>query len=160
MAAVYVSIGSNLGDRSANLRFAIEKIEEAVNADVRVSSVFESKSWGYHSDNPFYNIVAEFETDIDAHKLLDMFKSIEREAGSTSHRDKYGNYADRTLDIDIISVGNNIIKSPSLEIPHPHIAEREFVLVPLSELSPGWTHPLTGLTATDMLKKLKSHIGH
>ena len=159
MLHVCVGIGSNLGDREANLRFAVDKIRES-EGKVRVSSLFESEAWGYHSDNPFYNIVAEFDTDKDAYALLDFLQTVEKEAGSGSHRDKEGGYVDRVLDIDIIFIGGEVIESGRLIVPHPKMAEREFVLVPLAELSPGWVHPLSGLTVVEMLRLLKCHIGH
>ena len=159
MLYVCVGIGSNLGDREANLRFAVDKIRES-EGKVRVSSLFESEPWGYHSDNPFYNIVAEFDTDKDAYALLDFLQTVEKEAGSGSHRDKEGGYVDRVLDIDIIFIGGEVMESGRLIVPHPKMAEREFVLVPLAELSPGWVHPLSGLTVVEMLRLLKCHIGH
>ncbi len=159
MLHVCVGIGSNLGDREANLRFAVDKIRES-EGKVRVSSLFESEAWGYHSDNPFYNIVAEFDTDKDAYALLDFLQTVEKEAGSGSHRDKEGGYVDRVLDIDIIFIGGEVMESGRLVVPHPKMAEREFVLVPLAELSPGWVHPLSGLTVVEMLRLLKCHIGH
>ncbi|HIR37903.1 MAG TPA: 2-amino-4-hydroxy-6-hydroxymethyldihydropteridine diphosphokinase [Candidatus Limisoma gallistercoris] len=159
MLHVCVGIGSNLGDREANLRFAVDKIRES-EGKVRVSSLFESEAWGYHSDNPFYNIVAEFDTDKDAYALLDFLQTVEKEAGSGSHRDKEGGYVDRVLDIDIIFIGGEVMESGRLIVPHPKMAEREFVLVPLAELSPGWVHPLSGLTVVEMLRLLKCHIGH
>jgi len=159
MLHVCVGIGSNLGDREANLRFAVDKIRES-EGKVRVSSLFESEAWGYHSGNPFYNIVAEFDTDKDAYALLDFLQTVEKEAGSGSHRDKEGGYVDRVLDIDIIFIGGEVMESGRLIVPHPKMAEREFVLVPLAELSPGWVHPLSGLTVVEMLRLLKCHIGH
>ena len=159
MLHVCVGIGSNLGDREANLRFAVDKIRES-EGKVMVSSLFESEAWGYHSDNPFYNIVAEFDTDKDAYALLDFLQTVEKEAGSGSHRDKEGGYVDRVLDIDIIFIGGEVMESGRLIVPHPKMAEREFVLVPLAELSPGWVHPLSGLTVVEMLRRLKCHIGH
>ena len=159
MLHVCVGIGSNLGDREANLRFAVDKIRES-EGKVRVSSLFESEAWGYHSDNPFYNIVAEFDTDKDAYALLDFLQTVEKEGGSGSHRDKEGGYVDRVLDIDIIFIGGEVMESGRLIVPHPKMAEREFVLVPLAELSPGWVHPLSGLTVVEMLRLLKCHIGH
>lgn len=155
MPAVCVSIGSNLGDRSSNLRFAIEKIRKLADGRINVSSVYESEAWGYHSDNPFYNVAAIFESETDPESLLDRLQNIEREAGSGSHRDKEGNYTDRILDIDIIFIGDKVINGRRLTVPHPRMTERDFVLVPVSELSPEWRHPLTGLTVTEMLRQIK-----
>lgn len=159
MPVVCVGIGSNLGDRRHNLRFAVKKIREMAESVVCVSSVYESDAWGYCSDNPFLNIVAEFESEAEPESLLSAFQEIEKEAGSGSHRDSSGNYIDRILDIDIIYIGDRIIDTGRLTVPHPRMSERDFVLVPLSELSPGWIHPVSRITVSRMLEELKSHIG-
>ena len=101
MRTVSVNIGTNLGDREANLRRAVDEIARSVGSTPRVSSIYESEAWGYQSDNPFFNIAVEFESDLPVGRLLDIFQRIEREAGSSSHRNADGSYADRQLDIDI-----------------------------------------------------------
>ena len=153
MPAVCVSIGSNLGDRSANLRFAIEKIRKLADGRINVSSVYESEAWGYHSDNPFYNVAAIFESETDPESLLDRLQNIEREAGSGSHRDKEGNYTDRILDIDIIFCEDRIIERPDLSVPHPRMTLRNFVLVPLCEIMPGFIHPVTHKSIATLLRE-------
>ena len=151
-----VNIGTNLGDREANLRRAVDEIARSVGSTPRVSSIYESEAWGYQSDNPFFNIAVEFESDLPVGRLLDIFQRIEREAGSSSHRNADGSYADRLVDIDIIYYGDSIISSDTLVTPHPRMEQREFVLVPLCELSPQWKHPISGLTAEEMLKNLQN----
>ena len=155
MRTVSVNIGTNLGDREANLRRAVDEIARSVGSTPRVSSIYESEAWGYQSDNPFFNIAVEFESDLPVGRLLDIFQRIEREAGSSSHRNADGSYADRLVDIDIIYYGDSIISSDTLVTPHPRMEQREFVLVPLCELSPQWKHPISGLTAEEMLKNLQ-----
>lgn len=155
MRVVSVNIGSNLGDREANLRQAVTMIAREVGCTPRVSNIYESKAWGYLSDNPFFNIAVEFESDLPAATLLSLFQRIEKEVGSAGHRDANGGYVDRILDIDIICLGNEIIDTQSISVPHPRMDRREFVLVPLCELSPQWRHPLSGLTAAEMLERLR-----
>ena len=92
MRTVSVNIGTNLGDREANLRRAVDEIARSVGSTPRVSSIYESEAWGYQSDNPFFNIAVEFESDLPVGRLLDIFQRIEREAGSSSHRNADGSY--------------------------------------------------------------------
>lgn len=82
MRTVSVNIGTNLGDREANLRRAVDEIARSVGSTPRVSSIYESEAWGYQSDNPFFNIAVEFESDLPVGRLLDIFQRIEREAGA------------------------------------------------------------------------------
>ena len=97
MRTVSVNIGTNLGDREANLRRAVDEIARSVGSTPRVSSIYESEAWGYQSDNPFFNIAVEFESDLPVGRLLDIFQRIEREAGSSSHRNADGSYAGTAL---------------------------------------------------------------
>ena len=154
MRTVSVNIGTNLGDREANLRRAVDEIARSVGSTPRVSSIYESEAWGYQSENPFFNIAVEFESDLPVGRLLDIFQRIEREAGSSSHRNADGSYADRLLDIDIIAVDQLRIDRPTLQVPHPHLAEREFFLRPMAELAPMWRDPKTGKTCGEMLADL------
>ena len=135
MRTVSVNIGTNLGDREANLRRAVDEIARSVGSTPRVSSIYESEAWGYQSDNPFFNIAVEFESDLPVGRLLDIFQRIEREAGSSSHRNADGSYADRQLDIDIVYAGDEVVDT---------------------ELSPGWRHPVSLLTAAEMLARLRA----
>lgn len=160
MRKIGINIGSNLGDRTENIRFAVREIERRLKCRLRTSSVYESESWGYHSDNPFYNIGAEFESDADYEELLSVFKSIEHDCGCISHRNADGSYADRILDIDIIYIGEEIIDTATLKVPHPRMHEREFVLRPLAELSPDWMHPIFHLNAVQLLHNLNQNSNH
>lgn len=153
---VSVNIGSNLGDREANLRHAVDEIARRAGCSPRVSSIYESEAWGYLSDNPFFNVAVEFESDLSLARLLDIFQSIERDAGSACHRNADGSYADRRLDIDIVYAGDEVVDTDRLRLPHPRMEQREFVLAPLCELSPRWRHPVSGLTACEMLARLRA----
>lgn len=154
MRTVSVNIGSNLGDREQNLRAAVKRIRRIAGTPLRLSKIYESQAWGYHSDNPFLNIAVEFHSDRPLADLLAAFRKVERDLGSLSHRTPDGSYADRTVDIDIICAGNETVATETLCVPHPRMAERRFVLVPLCELSPTWRHPIIGLTAAEMLRQL------
>lgn len=135
----YIGIGSNLGKRRYNIRRAVEGIRGLEHvADVVVSSVMESEPWGYESANKYLNVVvkAAFDTDIEPLWLLDRLQEIERGICKASHRDADGNYIDRRIDIDIIAIDNLVVDHPRLQLPHPRMFERDFVLKPLAEIAP------------------------
>ena len=119
----------------------------------------ESEPWGFESDSEFLNVGIEIETDLAPLELLHRLQEIERGLGATAHRDRNGQYIDRTLDIDLICMADTVCDTPELTLPHPRMHLRDFVLRPLARLSPGWRHPLTGLTASGMLQRLKKNVG-
>ena len=131
----HLNIGSNLGDRQANLSSAIEALKQ-VGKVTAVSSIVKSEPWGYKSDNAFMNVGVNLDSALDPMQLLHQCQAIERKLGSASHRDAGGNYVDRLVDIDIILAGDLTINTPKLTIPHPHMHERDFVMQPLQEI---WT---------------------
>jgi 2-amino-4-hydroxy-6-hydroxymethyldihydropteridine diphosphokinase len=149
----YLNIGSNIGDRRDNLYRAVVAIEAGTTACV-VSSIVESEPWGFESENRFLNIGVCIESTMTPHGMLRHLQAIERRLGSASHRDEHGNYADRLVDIDIVAIEGKVINTRTLQVPHPHLAERDFFLRPMMELAPDWRHPVTGLTAAQMLEKL------
>lgn len=154
MRVAGINIGTNLGDKGRNLHFAVEEIERLLGCRARKSSVYVTEPWGYQSDSPFFNIAIEVDTDLDGSRLLEVVRGVERAAGTGAHRDGDGQYIDRLLDIDIIYLGSEVIDTETLSMPHPRMAERAFVLVPLAEVNPTWRHPLTGLTAGEMIARL------
>lgn len=154
MRVAGINIGTNLGDKGRNLRFAVGEIERLLGCRARKSSVYVTEPWGYQSDSPFFNIAIEVDTDLDGSRLLEVVRGVERAAGTGAHRDGDGQYIDRLLDIDIIYLGSEVIDTETLSVPHPRMAERAFVLVPLAEVNPTWRHPLTGLTAGEMIARL------
>lgn len=154
MRVAGINIGTNLGDKGRNLHFAVEEIERLLGCRARKSSVYVTEPWGYQSDSPFFNIAIEVDTDLDGSRLLEVVRGVERAAGTGAHRDGDGQYIDRLLDIDIIYLGSEVIDTETLSVPHPRMAERAFVLVPLAEVNPTWRHPLTGLTAGEMIARL------
>ncbi len=149
----YLNIGSNMGDRRDNLYRAVVAIA-AITGECAVSSIVESEPWGFESDNRFMNLGVSFDSDIEPQEMLDRIHDIERSLGSASHRDADGGYIDRLVDIDIVAIDDLVIDTPTLQVPHPHMPERDFFLIPMQQLAPDWRHPVTGLTATEMLENL------
>ncbi len=151
----YLNIGSNMGDRRDNLYRAVVALTAGTGGSV-TSHVVESKPWGFDSENCFMNIGLWLASDLQPEEMLDRIHNIERRLGSAAHRDGDGNYIDRLVDIDIVAIDDRVINTPSLQVPHPHLAERDFFLRPMMELAPNWVHPVMGLTAAQMLEVLVS----
>lgn len=146
----YLNIGSNIGQRRDNLYRAVVALA-AGTGGCAVSSIVESEPWGFESENRFMNLGVSLVSDIEPHEMLDLIHDIEHRLGSASHRDEQGNYIDRLVDIDIVAIDDLVINTPTLQVPHPHLAERDFFLRPMIQLAPEWRHPVTGLTAAEML---------
>lgn len=151
----FLNIGSNLGDCKTNLHRAIEAIESALHTSAQVSSIFESPAWGYESENTFFNVGIAIESNITPQMMLDITQGIERALGSSTHRNLDGSYCDRLVDIDIIAVDDIVVNTPTLTIPHPLMHKREFVLVPMAQLAPQWTHPTLTKTTIQLLKEIE-----
>ena len=149
----YLNIGSNIGDRRDNLYRAVVALA-AGRKYFAVSSIVESEPWGFESENGFLNVGLKLNSRIDPHRMLERIHMIERRLGSASHRDEQGGYIDRVVDIDIVAIDDMVIDTPTLQVPHRHLAERDFFLKPMIELAPEWRHPVTGLTASEMLSRL------
>ena len=149
----YLNIGSNIGDRRDNLYRAVVALA-AGTGGCAVSSIVESEPWGFESDNRFMNLGVSLDSALEPHEMLDRIHDIERRLGSASHRDEQGGYIDRLVDIDIVAIDDLVIDTPTLQVPHPHLPERDFFLKPMAQLAPDWRHPVTGLTASQMLEKL------
>ena len=149
----YLNIGSNMGDRRDNLYRAVVALT-AGRKYFAVSSIVESEPWGFESENGFLNVGLKLSSRIEPHRMLERIHRIERRLGSASHRDEQGGYVDRVVDIDIVAIDDMVIDTPTLQVPHPHLPERDFFLKPMMELAPDWRHPVTGLTAAQMLEKL------
>lgn len=138
MSKVYLSIGSNKGNRSILINKAIDEIEKKVGIIISRSSIYQSKSWGFDS-NDFYNLCLLIDTDIEPKSLLINLKKIEKSMG---REDIDGSYSDRFIDIDILFYDNIITDSEDLKIPHPKIEIRKFVLVPMLEIADDYVHPI------------------
>ena len=136
---VYLSLGSNLGNRRQMLFGAIEKINEKVGNVVRQSSFYETKPWGFESENLFLNAAVKVTTKLSPTELLEVTQQIEREMGrrkktTLNSQLSTPNYSDRPIDIDILLYDDLHVDLPELKIPHPLMQERDFVLVPLREI--------------------------
>ena len=142
-----------MGDRRDNLYRAVVALA-AGTSGCAVSHIVKSEPWGFESDNRFMNVGLKLSSGIDPCEMLERIHDIERRLGSASHRDNEGRYIDRLVDIDIMAIDDMVIDSPSLQVPHPHLPERDFFLRPMMELAPDWQHPVTGLTASEMLEKI------
>lgn len=153
MAFVIVNIGSNKGQRRLNLSRAMRAIGEEF-GPFELSHVVESKPWGFDSTKPFLNVGMAFHSDLPPVEILHRLQDIEKLLSPAPHRDSDGRYIDRELDIDIVAIDREVIDSPELKVPHPHLPERDFFLVPLEELAPGWAHPISGLSASEMIAAL------
>ena len=153
----YLNIGSNMGERRDNLYRAVVALTAGTGGSV-TSRIVESEPWGFESDNRFMNIGLWLNSDLEPQQMLDRIHDIEHRLGSASHRDAQGGYIDRLVDIDIVAIGDLIIDTPTLQVPHPHLSEREFFLKPMMDLAPNWCHPVTGLTAAQMLEGLEKKV--
>jgi 2-amino-4-hydroxy-6-hydroxymethyldihydropteridine diphosphokinase len=147
---VYLSLGSNLGDREQMLRQALERLAAAGLRILRVSSIRETEPVDVLDQPRFLNLVAEAETDLFPRQLLARTQRVELELGRKRLRPK----GPRTIDIDILLYGDAVIDSPELTVPHPRMAQRRFVLEPLAELAPDLRHPVTRRTVREMLAAL------
>jgi 2-amino-4-hydroxy-6-hydroxymethyldihydropteridine diphosphokinase len=146
LKTIYLSLGSNVGDRERNLHSAIQRLAPDVRV-LRVSPVYATEPLDYTAQRWFLNLVVEAETGLFPLQLLSRIHKIERALGRVRTIPK----GPRTIDIDILFHGNTVMRTPTLEIPHPRIPERRFVLVPLADLAPAFRHPVTRQTVRELL---------
>ena len=137
MNIVYISSGSNIGNRAANLEFGARRLDERGNI-LRASSFFETEPVGYNEQPWFLNQVLKLQTTLTPRELLAQCNEIERDGG----RVRTFPNAPRTLDLDILFYDDQVINEPDLIIPHPRMTERRFVLEPLAEIAPDLLHPI------------------
>ena len=136
---IIISLGSNLGDRMEFLHKALALLEAYPISVKQLSQVYETPAWGFES-TPFYNACASLDTTLDPQALLEVFLEIEQQLGR--YREPDSGYAARTIDLDLLFYKNEIICTSDLKVPHPKLHQRNFVLKPLSEIAPSFTHPI------------------
>ena len=129
----YLSLGTNLGDREANIRRAVELIKQRVGEVVRCSSLHVTEPWGFSSSNLFVNAAIAVQTELSPWQLLETTQQIEREMGR-QQKSSDGIYHDRIIDIDILMYDNMEVNLPQLQLPHPLMHQRDFVMIPLKEI--------------------------
>lgn len=155
MTSVYLSLGSNLGHRRQNLDAAVRALKQRCGRVLQCSSYVETEPWGYSSSNTYLNAALCLQTSLTPRQLLEATQQIERELGRTE-KTTHHNYTDRPIDIDILLYGNQIVRDPDLQIPHPLLHKRLFVLEPLAEIAPDLIHPVLHQTIKEQLEKLRS----
>jgi len=147
---VYLGLGSNMGDRQENLDRALNFLSQKLQV-ARVSSVYDTEPVGNINQPRFLNLVCQIYTRLAPTAMLILAKGIESKMGRVV-RDSN---APRPIDIDILFYGDQVVETPELVIPHPRLAERAFVLVPLAEIAPTLRHPVIGKSVTELLKGMK-----
>ncbi len=151
MEISYLILGSNMGDRMDYIRRGIALLGSSLGTITEMSSVYESEPWGFDHPTWFLNQVVALETNLDAEELLEGTQRIEQELGRI--RMHTAGYQARTIDIDILLYGNDVINISGLVIPHPRMAGRMFVLKPMAEIAPKLMHPVLGQT----MEYLRNH---
>ena len=148
-----IAIGSNLGDRVANVKKAVLRAADEVKATlVFMSSFYETEPWGIKEQGPFMNAVMGVDTELPPAALLAHLKSVEAGMG----RQEAERWGPRVIDLDIIFYDGLVMDENGLTIPHPAAADRAFVMVPLAEIAPDFIHPVTGRGVSDIAKSLDS----
>jgi 2-amino-4-hydroxy-6-hydroxymethyldihydropteridine diphosphokinase len=150
---VYLSLGSNLGDRQHNLDEALELLSQRARV-FQVSSTYDTEPVGNPDQPHFLNLVTRIQTRLAPLELLTLVKGIEAKLGRTKDKPN----TPRPLDIDILFYGDQVVKNRQLEIPHPRLTERAFVLVPLAEIAPKLIHPVSGKSTEKLLAELKQGV--
>ena len=148
---VYLGFGSNIGDREAQIRRAIELLDSPELRFARLSGFYETEPIGFTKQRWFLNCAAEFETQLFPRQLLHRIQRVELELG----RKRTVVNGPRTIDIDILLFGQATVKTPELEVPHPRFRERRFVLAPLVELNPELRDPVSRRTVSQLLEDVK-----
>jgi 2-amino-4-hydroxy-6-hydroxymethyldihydropteridine diphosphokinase len=154
MNNTYLLTGGNIGDRAMHLEQAYELIGKNIGTVLKKSGVYETAAWGVTDQNAFLNQVMLVSTTLPPEELLQSLLDIEQQLG----RKRAEKMGPRTIDIDILFYNKEIISSPSLTVPHPQIANRRFVLIPLNEITPGFVHPVLKKTVAELLEICPDHL--
>jgi len=151
---IYLSLGSNSGDRFLHLQNAIDALFETIGSIEKISPVYETPSWGFEGD-PFLNVAIIVRTSLSAKKVLKKILRIETQLGRIRNKEK--GYQDRTIDIDLLFFHDQIIQEKDLAVPHPHLHKRRFVLQPLSDIAPEFLHPETKKNIPQLLAECEDN---
>lgn len=144
----YISLGSNTGNRSANLQQAVTILKERAGDIAKASPVYQTPAWGFESDD-FLNACIALDTELHPQELLEVLLNTERQLGR--QRSQQEGYQPRSIDLDILFYDGAVIDEPDLKIPHPHIQDRKFVLQPLADIAPQLEHPVLQRTTEQLL---------
>lgn len=158
MPKLYLSLGSNEGDREQLLRSAIDAIGRLIGPVDGISPLVETEPWGFESPHPFVNAALSVETSLPAMDVLERTQTIERQLGRR-RKSIAGRYEDRPIDIDLLLYGDLVLTSERLTLPHPLLPERLFVLEPLAEIAPQILHPTLGKTIQTLRDELRLRLG-
>ena len=146
---VFISLGSNIGDRENFLIRALDTLPNEIHITKR-SSIYETDPWGFEDQGDFLNQVVEVETSLNPHELMEVLKDIEADMG----REKNFKYGPRKIDLDILFLDDEIIHDEDLVIPHPMVPDRPFVLIPLNEIAPDFIHPESGKSVSELTENI------
>ncbi|MBK8987765.1 MAG: 2-amino-4-hydroxy-6-hydroxymethyldihydropteridine diphosphokinase [Chloroflexi bacterium] len=146
MSQIYLSLGTNLGDRQVNLQKTLAFLRRVL-AVTAVSAVYETEPWGVTDQPAFLNVCLSAQTNLSPYELLQLCQTVETEVG----RRPTFKWGPRLIDIDILFYDDAIVGDETLTIPHPFVGERAFVLAPLADIAPDFVHPQTGETVVQML---------
>ena len=151
MTVAYIGIGSNVGDRVENLRQALEHLDGIMSLE-RLSATYETAPRYVLDQPPFLNMAVGGDTPLEPLILLEQLKKFEIDIGRVPTEERYG---PRAIDLDILFYGSDVVNEPGLSIPHPLMAEREFVLRPLADIAPNFRHPVMGRSVAEILSLLE-----
>jgi len=155
MPLVYLGLGSNLGDRAANIAAALERLPIYGLRVLATSDLFETEPWGVTDQPRFLNGACTVSTALPPLRALDATRAVERALGRTPTR----HWGPRIIDIDLLIYEGVTMTTPALTLPHPHMTERATVLIPLAQIAPSLIHPITGLTVLEHLRSLGPVVG-
>lgn len=145
MKTIYIGLGSNLGDRDANLKRAIKALAPEVTV-TKLSAIYETVPMYVEHQPKFLNMACEATTELAPLQVLHKLQQVEREGGREAHTHNQP----RTIDADLLFYGNETLKTSELTVPHPQIVERGFVLIPMNDIAPDFVHPILGVTIAEL----------
>jgi 2-amino-4-hydroxy-6-hydroxymethyldihydropteridine diphosphokinase len=151
MKEIFLSLGTNLGDRDQNLAMALRSIGAKIGKVLVTSPVYETEPWGFDTDQNFLNMALEIATTLTPHEVLQQCLSIEASLGRV-RQNQTGAYTSRTIDIDVLFYGQQIIQDKQLTLPHPHLHQRRFILEPLCAIAPQFEHPVLKQTIAQLMQ--------